>query len=62
MCDIKMSPVMKKQPSWMNPVPPADVIANMPSGSSKDTNALPNQRQRKEGNSPFIRMKLSVNP
>ena len=28
----------------------------------KGSNALPNQRQRKEGNRRFIRMKQSVNP
>jgi hypothetical protein len=53
---------MKKPPSWMNSEPPADVTAITPSESSKDLNALQNQRQKKEENHPFIRMRLSVNP
>jgi hypothetical protein len=54
--------VMKKPPSWMNSAPPAGVTANMPSESSKDSNALPNQRQKKEEDPPFIRMKQFANP
>ena len=59
---IKMPLVVKKPLSWMNFVPPTDVTANMPSESLNDLNALPNQKQRKKANPPFIKMKQSSNP
>ena len=59
---IKMLLVMKKLPSWMNSVLPMDVTANMPSEFSKSSNALQNQRKKREVNQPVIRMRLSVNP
>jgi hypothetical protein len=52
--------VMKKPSSWMNSALPVVTTENTPSESLKDSNGLPNQRQRKDGNPPFIKMKQPV--